>query len=256
MSEIATITPPKKRRRRWPLLLLVPLLLAGIYGLHLRSANQRLERVLAETERLDPRWRMEDIEADRAVVPDEENGALTLLAAQAKMPPNWSGLVGLQQTVRVLQQSGPPTEKQIAAVRADLAPAAAAISVARRLADQPRGRRPDSTASPFPALEVGKVLTIDAQLWAWAGDYDGALTSLCAGVNVGRSFGDEPNLMPVMVRVAVDVIAAIELETILGQGEASEAALAPLQQLLTEEGEAPLFTFAPARRTGAVGRPP
>jgi len=244
MTEPVALCPPLRRRRRWLLLLIVPLALGGGYGLYLHSANERLARVLAETDRLDPHWRLDDIEADRAVIPDEENSALTVLAAQAKMPPNSPRLLGLQQTIFVLQKSGPPTEKQIAAVRADLAPAADAITVARRLADLPRGRRPDSAAAAFPALEMAKLLDIDAQLRAWAGDYDGALISLRAAVNVGRSFGDEPSLMPQLVRLAADMVAVDQLQTILGQGEPTDRTLAPLQDLLAEEGEAPLFTFA------------
>src|SRR5688500_7267020 len=37
--------------------------------------NQQVQEAVAEVDAVDPRWRLEDIEADRAQVPDERNSA-------------------------------------------------------------------------------------------------------------------------------------------------------------------------------------
>jgi hypothetical protein len=236
------IPPALRKRRRWPLLLIVPLalLMAGFVYLHL--ANQRLERAIAEADRLDPRWRLADIEADRATLPDEENSALTVSAARAKLPPNGLGSAGIS-TISLLAKHGRPTQKQLADVRADLAPAADAIALARKLADQPRGRRPSTAVPVFDAVDVAKLLAADAQLRVWESDFDGALASCRAMLNAGRSMGDEPTLIAQLVCLAIGTLTANQAEIVLGQGEPSEAALAGLQELVADECQVPHFTI-------------
>src|SRR5262245_50126484 len=81
-------TPPEagaRRRRWWPIVLgiaLLLLLLAGGYVLLIFYLSDRnLRRVHAEADRLDPGWRLEELEARRAVLPDEQNAALVVLSA-------------------------------------------------------------------------------------------------------------------------------------------------------------------------------
>src|SRR5437870_3415269 len=89
MTEPAVLPAPRKRRRRW-LLLLVPLALVAAAWLYMYSASdRRLAQVAAETDRLDPHWRLDDIQAERATIPDEENGARTVIAVKAKRPAGW-----------------------------------------------------------------------------------------------------------------------------------------------------------------------
>ncbi len=87
-SETAT---PRHRWRRLVshALLLVSALIVGGGWLFVAVMNHRLNAVLAETDRLDPGWRLEDLDAKRPVIPDEENSALTVAAAVRKMPPRW-----------------------------------------------------------------------------------------------------------------------------------------------------------------------
>src|SRR5258708_2401625 len=81
------------RRRRWPyvlVLLSLPVLVAiGIYVYLDVDAEAELRAVLAETDRLDPRWRLDDVDADRAVVPDARNSAGPAMAAKLLLPKNW-----------------------------------------------------------------------------------------------------------------------------------------------------------------------
>jgi hypothetical protein len=244
MTEPAKLPPPRQgRRRRWLLLLIVSLTLAAVW-LYLLAADRRLRRAIAEADRLDPRWRLADIEADRATVPDEDNGARTVLVARAMLPGNWNtagpyvtkGFGALTPNVAL-------TDQQTAALRDYLKSAEAALPEAHKLADQPRGRWP-GTPRYLDALDVAKLLASDVLLRTQAGDLYGALSSCRAMVNAGRSVGDEPYLMPQMVRMAVARMAVSESERVLGHGEPSEPALAALQKLLAEETEGRLLTMA------------
>jgi hypothetical protein len=247
MTEPAVHPAPRKRRRWWLLLLLLPALLIVFWVYFSFSAQQRLARALAETDRLDPHWRFDDLQAERPVVPDEENAALVMIAAFRKMPPDWNPDMPNVKAKQVISPRLKPnealTEQQTAAVRGWLEPCAEALPEARRLADLPRARWPDGETL-FDALGTARLLSWDAFLRAEEGDLDGALASCRAAVNGGRAAGEQPSIMPQLVRLAVDIITLERIERTLGQGEPSEAALAMLQQMLSEEGQAPQFTIA------------
>ncbi len=83
--------PPTTRRRRLLLLALVVLaaFVAGGSWFFVSLKDRQLQAVFAETDRLDPGWRLEDLDAKRPVIPDEENSALTLIAVVKKMPSRW-----------------------------------------------------------------------------------------------------------------------------------------------------------------------
>src|SRR2546423_1684278 len=72
-----------RRRRfgrwvRWLLVTLLLLLMIGgvAFGVRHRLAVDRLAEATAEQDANHPGWRLDDIEAARADVPDDENGAL------------------------------------------------------------------------------------------------------------------------------------------------------------------------------------
>src|SRR5262249_19670281 len=72
-------------------------------------------------------------------------------------------------------------------------------------------------------------------------DADGALASVRAVLNAGRSIGDEPFTISQLVRIACRTMAVEKLQRVLAQGEPSEAALLQVQQLLEKEEAEPLM---------------
>ena len=88
----------RPRKRFWVRFVTVVASLAGIAailivigGLYLHtSANKVVEAAIAEADRLDPGWRIEEIEAKRADVPDDVNGALKVIAVVDDLPENWT----------------------------------------------------------------------------------------------------------------------------------------------------------------------
>ena len=85
---------PRRTWRRWGvglLIIVVPcvLLVAANLGYRRHHSVVALEKALAELDQKEPGWRLADIEAARAVVPDEENSALAIGRAHALLPLRW-----------------------------------------------------------------------------------------------------------------------------------------------------------------------
>jgi hypothetical protein len=222
----------------------------------------RLEETLAELDRADPRWRLTDLEARRAVVADADNAALRVSAVAKSLGPRWvdgwpsAGAVqralGNPQLAELIRDLGPEValEKwQAEELRADVAPVTPARDLARGLETMPRGRFPVDWSTdlhePFPRVNdsyaVARLLWLDLVLRTHEGDIDGALATARARLNAAHAFGDEPALLSQAVRATVNMWTVLAVERALAQGEATEAALAPTQKLLADEAVQPLL---------------
>jgi hypothetical protein len=218
----------------------------GLYLYHAGAADAALSEAFAEADRLDPGWRLEELEARRATVPEKENSALQVIRAKKLIPQNWGADERFSNLFLDLYEDGPERQlnaEQLKALRAELARAPAALAEARKLKDLPRGRFPItytrdwiSTLRPNQdAREVGNLLEQQALLQAQEGSPDEALESGRAIVNCARSQGDEPFLITHLVRISLLAVARGSMERTLAQGEPSEPALRALQRLLEEE---------------------
>jgi hypothetical protein len=261
MSQPAPNVPPPPAhpgRRKRVLLVVVLALIAlplalwvAVHTYAVRLADQELREALAETDRLDPRWHLEELEAERKPVPDDRNAALVVLAASKWLPDGWQD----RPFYTELKELPPPAQlrdEQTAALRAELEGLAPPLREARRLAELPHGRFPITWSPDFLGTRslaqkprsVVSLLELDARLRAQDGDADGALASGRAMLNAGRAVGDEPLLLSQLVRVAMRAVAVRSLERTLAQGEPSEEALAAAQQLLRDEADQPLLWLA------------
>jgi hypothetical protein len=249
---------PRRSRLRWVLLVVAGLVAVavGVYAYIVHEQDRELREAIAETDRLDPGWRFEDMQAARAEVPDGENGAKLVLAA--KLPANWlapaaAGVPTVDMRLVDVPPPQRPGEADLKQLRAELANVAAAIDVARGLADRPRGRydvawTKDLVGTLVPHLgpvrQVTHLLVLDARLRALDGDTAGALRSCRAALNAGRSVGDEPIALSQLFRAACDREALRGLEKTLALGEVSAKSLEALQRLLADEAEQPLALIA------------
>ena len=86
-------SPRPRRELRWALLAFVLLVLlpaSALVGLYFYSRHQSklaLEEAIAEADRLDPGWRLEDIEKRRTALPPEQNAAIHVAVLSAGTDP-------------------------------------------------------------------------------------------------------------------------------------------------------------------------
>jgi hypothetical protein len=244
---------PRRRRLRLSLgcvLLAAITLVVGGYFYSSYQAERRLQAAIAAADRDDPHWRLEDLEAHREAIPDAQNSALIVEAAQQLLPS-----VGFSLGATPAHSAQQLDAEQARALRANLKEATAALAQARKLKDFPQGRyavawSEDAVSTPLPHLQrvrqLANVLAADAELRAHDKDLDGALESCLANLNGARSIGDEPTYISALVRVAIRAITLGRLEQVLSQGEPSEAAMAATQKAWEREEQFPLL-FAASR---------
>src|SRR5439155_2423208 len=86
---------PLRPRRRWWLRLLlgalsfiVAVVIVGVicYKLALAGTQRNLDAMIAELDATDPLWRLEDIEAARKTIPDDENAAIVVKRSASELP--------------------------------------------------------------------------------------------------------------------------------------------------------------------------
>jgi hypothetical protein len=215
-------------------------------------------QVVAELNRTDPGWRLEQLEAKRAVVPPERNSASRIAAVKRLLPAGWSQ--------RLQQHRRPPvgtalTPSQLVAVRALRQGTAAALAEARPLANVPEGRHPvnyarDGLTTLLRHAEdtrlVADLLGLDALGQALDGRLGEALTACRAAVNAGRSLRDEPFVITQLVRVACVTDGVRDAEWVLGSGAAPEPEAADLQSLLEREAAEPVLLTAARGERGLM----
>jgi hypothetical protein len=251
------IQVPRPRRRRW-LRRIVVILLLALIGLGVRSYYSHrktvtgLEAALAELDREEPGWRLKDIEAARAVVPDSENGALCVAETSKLLPPKWPSeeLDRQFSDVPPPEQLGPADYADLCKELDALRPA---MEEAHKLAMRPNGRyKVTYLRNTFNTLlkdqaelrRVAKLLTYDALRQAQAGDLKAALASCRATLNAGRSVGDEPFMVSLILRTACVSAACQTAERVLAQGEPAPDDLLALQRLLRHEAAHPALWIA------------
>jgi hypothetical protein len=250
---------------------LVLLIIAGLVGWYFYTSfisNKELRNAIAEADRLDPGWRLEELEAKRAVIPPAENAAEQVLAIRAMMPQPWlpESLtkvpppkpvrsnelppVSLEQAIYDLPPEMQMSPEQTRELRAALEIIKESLVKARALGKYRGGRFQIAWSLPStstPHLDhcraVTNLLWHDARLRAQDGDIDGALVSVLGILGVARSFGDEPSMISQIVRLAQSWVATQALERILAQGQASSNFLMSVQKAFEYEVSQPVFLF-------------
>jgi hypothetical protein len=273
-------TPRKCRHRsRWVVfgVVLIPLLVVALYAFVWYRTRAEYEAAVAEADRLDPGWRLEELEAKQPSVPDSANATIQIVAARKLLPNPWSSgwqslnSLKLEQITRSLspatalspvQWLSPATAlspAQIQAVKSALQNTERAKVEARRLANMPTARYSPPLAVPYAyvpfVLATSRFLQDDVQeiadLLAWdiversqAKDADGALASCQALINCGHACGAVRGSGGVLHYAIIRERVCRLVERALAQSEPAPAALLACQRILEDDEPATLFLDA------------
>jgi hypothetical protein len=260
-------------RRRWRSILALTMFLpVTAFGLGIfagRLLDDELAKAMADADRDDPFWRLDDLIDHRDEIPDEENSALVVSEAlsllpglpwpPARVPAGNPSEADDNATLEFFEQMiATPANFRldsdvVDAMRGELQEYRGAVKMLRTVADFARGRHEveigptilDTLLEETQASRsAGRLLAADAAIRAHVGDYDGALDSSRAEIGVARSIGDEPFMISQLVRFAIGSQALQMARRVLAQGEPSDPALAKLQELILDELRQPLMLHA------------
>src|SRR6266852_8124435 len=139
---------PRHLWRRWLLWLGIPAvgasLVIGILPFYLiwilRTSDREQQTAVADADHLDPGWTLDELESKRKNLPDEQNGAIRVVAARKLLPDHWFSDV--ETMIDDLSPEVQLNAKQTAHLREDLRQAADALTEARKLTGLPEGRYP------------------------------------------------------------------------------------------------------------------
>ena len=260
MTAATAAAPRRRRRTRWTLLLGFPLLAlavpVGFWQYSRFEADRELAEVLAETDQLDPRWRFDDVLADRPPIADADNPALVLGKVDALLlrgfnPGERDERLFEKANLSAVHRLNAP---QIVALCLALQKHAGALKLARTLKEF-RGegrfaidyaRAPFSPDVPWQGCHgVMSLLHYDAILRAEEEDAAGALESCRALLAAARAIGDEPDFIAMLIRVNGQRLTVDALERVLAQSERlPDAQLKAMQELLGREIAAPILLHA------------
>jgi hypothetical protein len=264
MATTATAAPV---RRRWRLLIACAIILAAApvaFWWYMTWAEERdFRAAVAETDRLDPGWRLDDILAARPPIPDDRNAALQV--EKVREAGAGGGMFNRKKEEEILER--PPNVQlnvpQAEALREFFADKAKARAEALKLKDLPDGRPritydPDWLNNPLNWVqhvrEIAWFISLDLQLRAHEGTPLEVAGMCRAAINDARSIGDELTLVGILVRVACMEIALWSLERAMAQTEELPAEeLRVLQDLLQREiGEPRLWWALRGERAGGL----
>lgn len=270
-KELDSVPPsPQRRWRAWLKRLVLRFCFLGVVVLVLwlgartyyaYTAGRDLQSYMAELDGADPGWRLDEIEAAREVIPEEKNSARVIAEVHDLLPKSWlrnnlSAPAGIDTTSALedrLHGIAPCVqldEALNAELHAELTKVLEAIDKARSLAEMPKGRhsikyKPDfistSLAHQQRTRDVAKLLSLHAATLAQEGNIEPSLLFCRCVANAGRSVGDEPISVSVLIRIACVGLAQRSLERSLAQGQAPDTALNVLQQMLDNESNEPLL---------------
>ena len=250
----------EKKRGRWRRWLgrtalgLLGLLVAGLVSTWLRliweasQGRKELAAVIAETDESDPRWRWDDIEADRQPVPDAENSMLVIRKVEAGLG-KWAPTELKLLDGRPIIGNDHPANRRLgdpwlAGLHNELGKREQTVALAATLKDYSRGHtRVRLTLDTFgtllphvqPVRHAAGLLALDVERLAHAGQAERAADRIRAILRAADGLRDEPLFIPQLVRMACQTSAVYRIERLLGLAGLSEATCRALLRDLDAE---------------------
>jgi hypothetical protein len=258
---------PVWRRLAIPVAAIIAYLLLGVYwSFTTHGSQERLDEAIAEADRLDTCWRLEELEAKRHQLSEAENSAYQVPAMPIgwtrKWFPGteWPSATDLDEKLTSIPPNRLPPADCLRTLALELGSIKTVVDQARLLTGYPKGRYPIEFAAEWTngngwwqrSIRITNVLCYDARARAYARDLDDAIDDCIAALHSGATLGDEPTYASQLSRGACQWFGFLAIQRTLAQGQASEPALKSLSDALNRELGASLYLQATrARRAEA-----
>jgi hypothetical protein len=212
-----------------------------------RSAEEELNAYIAELDRTDPGWRLEDILAARKPPPDNENAALEICKLTPIMPRlRMAGTASRldEDSFTKLEPGTRLTEEELLTLSEHVEKLKEPLAVVRKLNALREGQFPiryipNTMMIMLPDTQESgtacDLLWYDALTELDRGNLKGALTNVHGMLTAGTANGDEPILLSQLIRMGMRRKAIRALEYIMATGVSNEVTLKGLQDRLQAE---------------------
>ncbi len=218
-----------------------------LYAVHFYRISIQFQAALDDMDKNHPGWRFKDIEAARAVVPDDENSALRVTEMVKLLPDQWID-DKLEGEVDSLRPESQMTPEQFEGVQQSLKKVLPALEIMRTLADLPKGRFPivygadrSNDSSPLmPLRNAIRLPCLDADVRLQAGDVRGAVDSCRSAHSMARSIDDDPTIISQIVRVALVAVASNTVKRILADPNPMKRSSSPYKDVLRLRKDIPI----------------
>lgn len=217
------------------------------------SGRAALREAIEATDALDPGWRLEDLMANRAIVPDADNSAMVIVDAYKLIAPETKPTEFDYDIVSTIIETPNHrlNDRQKAALETVTKHFEKALPEYRKVSSMTRGRyresdRPDADVNirvaPF-ANTAARALRYDLINHAEVNNADDCLDCVKAMINVVRSFGDDPLPLAVLSRGSARSNTVSAINHWLAQLEPANEILEQIQKLLEEERSVELLAM-------------
>jgi serine/threonine protein kinase len=224
------------------------------------SADDLL-KVVADLDRTDPHWRLEEIEAKRPVVADRENGGLQIAAFRKSMAEftgrpgsasDWQNKKSFEilDTLAVYPPQDRLTDADADAFRAELQRVMPLVTQARKMIEYARGRfvvshSRDGLTTLLPDHQTGRslmrLLQLDQAVQLQDGNRKEAVNDCIAMLNIARIYETEPYPIGQLIGVMIVRGATRSIERLEAQGEGTDAELKTLQGMIEDVTKVPML---------------
>lgn len=235
-------------------------------------AEDDLPTVVAELDRVDPGWRLEDLESNRTQIPESENGALRVIEFQRIVgelrgrPASegaWSPPAS-HEDLEALSTTAPDAalpQDKVEIFRERLQVMAPALAIAKTLADYPQGQfitvhSRDAFSTLLPEHQAGRhlatMLFVDALIQIQDQNHTDAVRNCIAMLHTANAYNEEHIQISQLIRRSIVVSSIRILERMLALGNCSEAELLAIQQEFEQALAVPLLSRAAQGERGAL----
>lgn len=218
------------------------------------KGREELAKVLAETTAKDPRWTWEQIHDDLPPIPEAEN-SMPVIRAAAKAIGEWGqNDTTLEDGEEALDLHLPANRRladdRLAVVHRELARRESGLRLALKVKNLPRGRSAFElkanvleTLLPHvqPCREVNKLFIYDSERLLHTGTAGDVPDRIVAMLNTQAALKDDPFLISLLVRLAIQGLAVDRVERLLGMAVVGDGHLQQLQAAVAQlHAEEPL----------------